>query len=62
MNAGDVLGRVGNSGNTGEPHLHLHAQRSGSTGAPLSGEPLAVRLGGRYLVRDDRVHSNHEGS
>jgi len=28
---GDWLGLVGNSGNTGEPHLHIHAQAPGST-------------------------------
>ena len=54
---GDVLGLVGNSGNTGEPHLHIHAQRPGSTAAPLSGEPVPVRLGGRYLVRNDRIRA-----
>ena len=59
---GDVLGLVGNSGNTGEPHLHVHAQRPGSTIAPLSGEPVPIRLGGRYLVRNDRVRANREGS
>ena len=26
---GDVIGRVGNSGNTTEPHLHIHAERDG---------------------------------
>src|SRR5690606_27402446 len=25
VGAGDALGRVGNSGNTTEPHLHVHA-------------------------------------
>jgi murein DD-endopeptidase MepM/ murein hydrolase activator NlpD len=58
MEAGHVLGLVGNSGNTGEPHLHVHAQRPGSTIAPLSGEPVPIRLGGRYLVRNDRVHTD----
>ena len=62
MEPGHVLGRVGNRGNTGEPHLHVHAQRPGSTIAPLSGEPVPIRLGGRYLVRNDRVHSHREGS
>ena len=57
-----VLGLVGNSGNTGEPHLHVHAQRPGSTIAPLSGEPVPIRLGGRYLVRNDRVRAGREGS
>ena len=59
---GHVLGLVGNSGNTGEPHLHVHAQRPGSTIAPLSGEPVPIRLGGRYLVRNDRVRAHREGS
>jgi hypothetical protein len=57
---GHVLGRVGNSGNTGEPHLHVHAQRPGSTTAPLSGDPVPVRLGGRYLVRNDRIPAGRE--
>jgi murein DD-endopeptidase MepM/ murein hydrolase activator NlpD len=52
---GQPLGRVGNSGNTGEPHLHIHAQRPGSEAEPLSGDPLPVRLDGRYLVRNARV-------
>ena len=58
---GHVLGLVGNSGNTGEPHLHVHAQRPGSTIAPLSGEPVPIRLCGRYLVRNDRVRADREG-
>ena len=55
VHVGDVLGLVGNSGNTGEPHLHIHAQRPGTAAAPLGGEPLPIRLGGRYLVRNDRI-------
>ena len=31
VNAGDVLGRVGNSGSTSEPHLHIHHQRQDPT-------------------------------
>jgi murein DD-endopeptidase MepM/ murein hydrolase activator NlpD len=58
---GQPLGRVGNSGNTGEPHLHIHAQLPGTATAPLSGEPVPVRLGGRYLVRNDRVRTDREG-
>lgn len=52
---GMVLGAVGNSGGTSEPHLHVHAQRPGPPGAPMGGDPLPMRLGGRYLVRGDRV-------
>ncbi len=50
---GDVIGQVGNSGNTSEPHLHIHAQRPAENDAFLSGEPLPIRLNGRFLVRND---------
>jgi Peptidase family M23 len=57
VHVGTPLGRVGNTGNTSEPHLHLHAQRPGTDVAPLSGEPLPIRLDGRYLARNDRITS-----
>jgi hypothetical protein len=50
-----ILGEVGNSGNSTEPHLHIHAQRPGRIWDPFIGDPLAIRLDGRYLVRNDRV-------
>ncbi len=53
--AGDLLGRVGNTGNSDEPHLHIHAQTPGTPEAPFSGTPLPIRLDGRYLARNDRV-------
>ena len=52
---GDVIGQVGNSGNTSEPHLHIHAQRPAENDAFLSGEPLPIRLNGRFLARNDRI-------
>jgi septal ring factor EnvC (AmiA/AmiB activator) len=42
--AGAILGRVGNSGNTTEPHLHIHAE-SNALGVP-------ARFDGRWLVRN----------
>jgi hypothetical protein len=57
IGAGDIVGAVGNSGNTDEPHLHVHAQRPGRGILPLSGEPLAMRFGGRWYVRNDRVRT-----
>lgn len=52
----DRLGEVGNSGASTEPHLHIHAQRPAADGAPpISGEPLALRIDGRFLVRGDRL-------
>ncbi len=52
---GQMLGLVGNSGNSAEPHLHVHAQRPGTTEAPASGEPLHVLFDGRLPVRNSRV-------
>ena len=54
VSAGQPLGRVGNSGNSSEPHLHIHAQSPGTIDSPLSGDPLPIRLGGRYPVRNAR--------
>lgn len=53
---GEFLGEVGNSGASTEPHLHIHAQRPAGEGAPpISGEPLALRIERRFLVRGDRL-------
>jgi len=52
---GAHVGAVGNSGNSGEPHLHIHAQTPGTAAAPLSGDPLQITIAGRFLVRNDRV-------
>ena len=53
VTAGALLGELGNSGNSSEPHLHIHVQRPGSVDAPISGEPLALSIEGRLLVRND---------
>lgn len=44
---GAPIGRVGNSGNTTEPHLHIHATRGGH-GVP-------VTFDGRFLVRNSLI-------
>jgi Peptidase family M23 len=54
---GQQLGEVGNSGDSGEPHLHINAQRPGSSKTALDGDPLPIRFEGRYLVRNARVES-----
>jgi hypothetical protein len=55
VTVGEAIGRVGNTGNTDEPHLHVHAQRPGSSDTPFDGEPLQVRFDGRYLARNALV-------
>jgi hypothetical protein len=55
VRAGQPIGRVGNSGNTTEPHLHVHAEKGPYPGR-FSGQPaLPVTFGGRFLARNDRV-------
>ena len=54
--AGQALGRVGNSGNSSEPHLHIHAVRAG-TGSALDGEAVALTFGGRFPVRGSIIRS-----
>ncbi len=55
VKAGDKLAGMGNSGNSAEPHLHIHAQRDLPAAAPISGEPLALSLDGKFYVRNDRI-------
>ena len=47
VQAGAPVGRVGNSGNSSEPHLHVHATRGGR-GVPIT-------FDGRFLVRNSLV-------
>jgi hypothetical protein len=54
VRVGQVVGLVGNTGNTGEPHLHLHAQRPGTAAVPLGGEPVPITIRDEYLVRNAR--------
>jgi hypothetical protein len=55
VTTGQVLGVVGNSGNTTEPHLHVSAQRRAPRDALIGGTPVWVTIDGRYLVRNDRL-------
>lgn len=50
---GSPLGKVGNSGDTSEPHLHLHAQQPSSDPAkPFAAQPEWFTVKGRFLVRN----------
>lgn len=50
VTAGQPLARVGNSGNSTEPHLHVHAVRAG-TGGFAEGEAVPLSFGGVFPVR-----------
>jgi Peptidase family M23 len=62
LRPGDAIAEVGNSGNSSEPHLHLNAQEPGTPDAPFSGAPIPVRINGRYLARNDRLHVRRSGT
>ncbi|MCR8915068.1 hypothetical protein FDP08_17985 [Marinobacter panjinensis] len=56
--SGDLIGRVGNSGNSSEPHLHVHAVQGRVSDHDnlmweAGGRPMS--FDGRYLVRNDVV-------
>lgn len=44
---GQSIARAGNSGNSSEPHLHIHAERLGSA--------VPIRFDGRWLVRNSLI-------
>lgn len=52
---GQTLAEVGNSGNSAEPHLHIHVQRPGTPDEPISGTPVPMTIEGRYLVRNNTL-------
>jgi Peptidase family M23 len=59
---GAVIGQVGNSGQSDEPHLHIHAQRAPAAGAaPLSGAPVAIRFENRRPVRNTQFEISYIG-
>jgi murein DD-endopeptidase MepM/ murein hydrolase activator NlpD len=52
VSEGDPIGRVGNSGRTSEPHLHIHAKRGGNPANMLDGVAVPMRFDGKWLVRN----------
>jgi len=60
--AGQKLARVGNSGHTSEPHLHIHAVKSGYKNLLYDGESVPISFQGRQLARNDTLSSACIGS
>ncbi|QPC86416.1 peptidoglycan DD-metalloendopeptidase family protein [Mesorhizobium sp. NBSH29] len=54
VEVGQKIAKVGNSGNSGEPHLHVHVQTIGPDDAPLSGDPLWLTIEDDFPVRNTR--------
>jgi hypothetical protein len=54
---GQLLACAGNSGNSSEPHLHLHAKRGGDAQSMLDGEGVPTRFRGRWLIRNSLVRT-----
>lgn len=52
---GALIGAIGNSGNSTEPHLHIHARRGGSSDTGRDGEGVPMAFDGRFLVRNASV-------
>ena len=51
---GQPVGRVGNSGQSTEPHLHIHVQGMPDSGPLLSGDPYFLTFEGDFPVRNER--------
>ncbi len=52
VKVGQAIAKVGDSGNTSEPHLHIHARRENTGQALLEGEGIPITFDGRFLVRN----------
>ncbi len=55
VKVGQLVGEIGNSGNSTDPHLHIHAHRPDGSGNPLRGEPIPFRFPGVRLLQRNRV-------
>ena len=52
---GQPMARVGNSGHTSEPHLHIHAIAGTDTSKILEGNGIPIYFDGKFLTRNDQV-------
>lgn len=59
---GQIVAKVGNSGNTTEPHLHIHSVLKDTGDFLFEGKGVPMRFKGRFLVRNDRITSTSNES
>lgn len=60
VTAGQPIAEVGNTGNTSEPHLHIHAVEGRVTDhdeLAFEGKGMPMTFGSRFLKRNDRVQT-----
>jgi peptidase M23-like protein len=50
-----LLGQVGNTGNTSEPHLHIHVEKGGEANTVLNGIAVPFTINKQYFVRGDII-------
>ncbi len=48
-----LIGNVGNTGNTSEPHLHLHIEKDGEHNTILNGKSVPFTINNKFLLRGD---------
>ena len=60
---GDLIGQVGNSGNSSEPHLHIHAIKGKIKSQELwilKGNPIPLIFNNKFLVRTNQWKSSKD--
>ncbi len=52
VEVGQAIAKIGHSGNTTEPHLHIHARKENTGKSLLDGEAMPITFSNRFLARN----------
>jgi Peptidase family M23 len=58
---GEPIAKIGNSGNTSEPHLHIHARKANTGKSSLDGAGLPISFDDKFLTRNSVITNKHSG-